>query len=265
MKHSRIRIVIPVFIFAAMLLACGIGDVLSFAPSQVPSSSATTTYTVKLGDTFGKIAQDYGITVEQLSALNQDRYPNLLRDPSLMKPGMVLTVPNRAVSLATRAAQTADSAQRANILADAAKEIVAKINVARAGKNGLLLLRDDPRLTSIAARRSADMIDRDYFSHTDPKTGQEPFLRYLQADNYPYQYAGENIAEIKNDVSWVPSLLTVATRYTPSELADQFATGWLNSKDHRANIFNPRYTRTGVALSASSDGRRVVATQVFSD
>ena len=265
MKHSRIRFAFSIFALAALLLACSIGDVLSFAPSQAPSSNASTKYTVKAGDTVGKIAQDYGITVEQLTRLNQDRYPELLRDPSLIKPGMVLSVPNRATSLATRAAETAESAQRANILGQAAKEIVAKINVARAGKNGLLLLRDEPRLTTIAARRSADMIERDYFSHTDPKTGQEPFLRYLQADNYPYQFAGENIAEIKNDVGWVPSPLTVATRYTPSELADQFATGWLNSKDHRANIFNPRYNRTGVALTASSDGRRVVATQVFSD
>ncbi len=260
----RIRLAFCVFFCAVLLLACGVGDLLSFAPAPTPALSATTTYTVKAGDTFGKIAQAYGITVEQLITLNSERYKQLAWDPSLLKPGMVLLVPNRATSLATRAAQTAESADRANILVQAAKVIFDKINVERAGKN-LFLLRDESRLTAIAARRSIDMIERNYFDHKDPFSGQEPFLRYLQADNFPYQYAGENIAEIKNDVGWVPSPLTVATRYTPSELANQFVTGWLNSKDHRLNIFNARYSRTGVALSSSSDGRRVVATQVFSD
>lgn len=265
MIHSRIKFAFCILIVAGVLLACSFADVLSFAPAQSPSANATLKYAVKPGDTIGKIAQQYQITVEQLTGMNQDRYPELLRDPSLLKPGMTLVVPNLSVSSATRAAQTAESAQQAIVLSRVAQEIVSKINVARAGKNGLKLLRDEPRLMAIASRRSVDMIDRDYFSHNDPKTGQEPFLRYLQADNYPYQYAGENIAEIRNDVSWVPSPLTVVTRYTPSELADQFVTGWLNSNDHRINIFNSRYTRSGVALAATSDGRRVVATQLFSD
>ena len=265
MSLSRIRLAFSVFLFAAFLLACNLGEALLLAPSQVPALRTPTNYTVKAGDTLGKLARDYGITIEQLTALNQVQHPELLRDPSLLKPGMVLSVPDRASSLATRAALTAEAAPQAIVLREAAKEIVAKINESRAGKSGVGLLREEPRLTAIAAWRSTDMIDRGYFEHKDPANGQEPFLRYLQADNYPYQYAGENIAEFKNDMGWVPSPLTVATRYTPSELASQFVTGWLNSQDHRLNIFNIRYTRTGVALSASRDGRRVLATQVFSD
>lgn len=265
MKQPGIKLTISVIVFASSLLACSLGEVLSLAPSQVSSPSAGSTYVVKTGDTVGKIAQDYFITVEQLTSLNQDHYPELLRDPSLIKPGMSLKVPNRKDSLATRTAQTAETVQRASILAEAAKEIVSRINVARAGRPGLYLLRDEATLSAMAARRSADMIERNYFSHTDPANGQEPFLRYLRADKYSYLYAGENIAEIKNDVGWVPFPLTVATRYTPSDLADQFVTGWLNSQDHRANIFNLRFARTGVALNSSGDGRRIVATQVFSD
>jgi uncharacterized protein YkwD len=199
-----------------------------------------------------------------LIALNRGNHPELARDPSLLKPGIELSVPNRSTTMATRAVQTAESIQRATILAQAATLIVSKINVARAGK-GDLPLQYEARLTSIAAKRSNDMIQRSYFEHIDPANGQQPFLRYLQADGYAYQVAGENIAELKNDVGWVPGPLTVAERYSPGELAERFVTGWLGSAEHRTNIYNKSYKRTGVALSTSDDGRRVVATQVFSD
>ncbi len=109
------------------------------------------------------------------------------------------------------------------------------------------------------------MIARNYFSHYDPETSQEPFLRYLQATNFKYRFAGENIAEIKNDAGVVPPWLRVAVRYSPPELAAEFVAGWLKSPDHRANIFNTNYRRTGVALAVSADGRRIVATQTFAD
>ncbi len=147
---------------------------------------------------------------------------------------------------------------------EAAGLIVEGINLARAQHN-LVLFRTDVTLTRIAATRSQDMITRDYFSHYDPQTGQEPLLRLIQANHYAYQYAGENIAEIKNDAGWVPPLLTVAARYTATDLAEEFVAGWLNSPEHRANILNLHYRRTGVAVAVSEDGRRIVCTQVFSD
>lgn len=263
--EHRIKLSACILIVSSLVIACNLGDLLSLASSQIPSSDSTDRYIVKNGDTFGKIAQDYGITIEQLIDLNKDRYKELARDPSLVRPGMELSVPNRGVSLATRSAQTAISAERASNLAQTATIIIQKINVERAGKKDLSLLRENSSLTSIASRRSTDMIERNYFAHTDPANGQEPFLRYLQADKYAYSFAGENIAEIKNDVEWVPSPMTVAQRYTPSELADQFVSGWLGSNEHRVNIFSTRFNRTGVALAVSSDGRRIVATQLFSD
>ena len=139
-----------------------------------------------------------------------------------------------------------------------------ELNVARA-QQGMSLLTYDAVLTCIASDRSADMITRDYFSHYDPSTGQEPLLRYLQAYNYPYMYAGENIAEIKNGAGWVPPWLSVAARYSATDLAQEFVQDWLNSPEHCANIYNSHYNRTGVALAVTSDGRRIVATQVFSN
>jgi uncharacterized protein YkwD len=145
-----------------------------------------------------------------------------------------------------------------------AKLIMTNINNARA-QRGLTLLRADAALTRVANDRSTDMIARNYFSHYDPQTAQQPLLRYLQAGKIAYVAAGENIAEIKNDAAWVPPWLTVVARFTPIDLANEFVKGWLTSPEHRANIYSAQYHRTGVALSASGDARRIVATQVFSD
>ncbi len=149
-------------------------------------------------------------------------------------------------------------------LGDAAQLSVDQINVERA-QRGLLLLRSDPSLVQIANARSADMIARNYFSHYDPQTGAQALLPILRAVNLAYHYAGENIAEIKNDASWVPGWLTVQARYSASDLANEFVRGWLNSPDHRANMLSIHYRRTGMALAVTADGRRIVATQVFAD
>lgn len=223
--------------------------------SATALASDFTTYTVQPGDTASQIAARYHITIEELIALNIDQYPSLARDPSTLKPGWKLRVPQSSAS-ATEVPQVD--------LNQATQQIIDGINVARA-QQGMALLRANAMLNKIAQDRSNDMIARDYFSHYDPQTEQEPLLRYLQASKYTYRYAGENIAEIKNEAGLVPSWLTVAARYSAVELANEFVKGWLNSPEHRANIFNKNYQKTGVALAVSSDGRRVVATQVFSD
>lgn len=232
------------------------------APTAAFADAGYTTYTVQPGDTLTQIAIRYHSTVEQLIALNAERYPALARDPSALQPGWRLRVPNRAA--AARATATAEAALPQVDLNQAAKQIVKGVNKARA-ERGLALLRTDVALTKIASDRSTDMIARYYFSHFDPQTGQEPLQRYLQATRFLYQYAGENIAEIQNDAGWVPPLLTVAARYSATDLANEFVRGWLNSPEHRANIFNTHYRRTGVGLGVSRDGRRIIATQVFSD
>jgi murein DD-endopeptidase MepM/ murein hydrolase activator NlpD len=202
LKWTRLIYALYVFSSLLLLLACDAQQFLSFGAAN--SSGATSSrYLVKANDTLAKIAQNYGVTVEQLIALNMDNYPELSRDASLLKPGMELIVPNLSVSLATRAAETRAAPTPGADLDAAAKLIIEKINVARAGKK-IFLLREDKQLTQIAHDRSVDMIQRNFFSHVDPLNGQEPFLRYLQATHYAYQYAGENIAEVKNDVGWVP-------------------------------------------------------------
>jgi uncharacterized protein YkwD len=251
-----------VTLLALTTVGCSVFDEAVAAPNATPVATQYITYVVPSGETLAQIALRFHMTIEQLIALNADRYPALARDPSVLQAGWQLRVPSQNATAAARA--TADAAQPPFDPTLAAKQTVDEVNAARAQK-GMGLLRSDPVLARIASDRSADMIARDYFSHYDPLTGQEPFLRYLQANGYPYQYAGENIAEIRNGAGWVPPWLTVASRYSTTALAQEFVQDWLNSPEHRANIFHTRYRRTGVALAVTRDGHRIVATQVFSD
>lgn len=241
--------------------------------------SSVRTYTVKSGDTLQQIALDNNTTVSAIVQLNKDSYPSLVTSPRSLKPGWKLQLPAddgvalEFDSLLMRIARTAsppnpsqtpvaaapnDKINRVFVLIDEG------INNVRFEQN-LSPLELDPTLTAIAQTRSNDMITRDYFSHTDPGTGKVLFQELLAKHKYTFMFAGENIAEIRNQGAFVPSGFTVYSRYTADELADQFVTGWINSPDHYANIINPHFRRTGIALGVSVDGTRVVATQVFSD
>ncbi len=241
--------------------------------------SSVHTYTVKSGDTLQRIALDNNTTVSAIVQLNKDRYPSLVTSPRSLRPGWELQLPAddgvamEFESLLMRIARTASPPNPSETAVAAAPNdkinrvfdlIDEGINQVRAEQN-LSPLVLDPTLTSIAQTRSNDMITREYFSHTDPATGKVLFQELLRQQRYTYMFAGENIAEIRNQGAFVPSSFTVYSRYTAEDLADQFVTGWVNSPDHYANIINPHFRRTGIALGVSVDGTRVVATQVFSD
>ena len=79
----------------------------------------------------------------------------------------------------------------------------------------------------VAENHSADMVARDFFSHTNPD-GDSPFDRLRDA-GVTYRAAGENIALTGGGASGVLSL-------------------WLGSSGHRANIERCGYTHHGVGL-----------------
>ncbi|MDH3271376.1 MAG: CAP domain-containing protein [Gemmatimonadota bacterium] len=82
-------------------------------------------------------------------------------------------------------------------------------------------------VAEVATAHSADMIDRDFFAHTNPD-GQSPFDR-MTAAGISYSYAAENIA-------W---------GYPTGEAV---LDAWLNSPGHRANIENCSLAQHGVGL-----------------
>lgn len=260
--YSRFVVVLGLALTALGASSCGALNTVLPLHTATPASAAYAMYEVRSGDTLANIAVHYHATIEQLIALNRDEYPELARDPSLLRPGWDLRVPAQAGSPV--AAPTAPSATEPLDLNAAAQDIVDQINTSRA-QEGLPLLEKNAVLTRIAKDRSNDMIARNYFNHYDPQTGQEPLLRYLQANGYEYAYAGENIAEVKNGSGLVLPWLTVAARYSALDLASEFVKDWLNSPEHRANIFSLHYRRTGVGIAVTADGERIVATQAFSD
>lgn len=241
--------------------------------------TATAVYVVQPGDSLQDIARTHDITVPDLVQANQQQYPLLAADPQSLKPGMELVIPARQ-DLSVQAEQWLVRIARAasppvtpapsvpaapNDKINAIVQLIWQgVNRERAAHN-LKPLAFDANLVQIAQRRSNDMIKRQYFSHTDPETGRVAFQELIRSNRYLFGFAGENIAEIKNQGSFVPSGLTVYARYDATELADQFVSGWINSPEHHENILNAHFQRTGIALGVSVDGTRVVATQLFSD
>ncbi len=82
-----------------------------------------------------------------------------------------------------------------------------------------------PALRCAARVHSQDMVDRNFFDHTNP-SGESPFQRMAEA-GYNYSTAGENIA---------------AGNSTAAATMDQ----WMNSDGHCGNIMNPAFTELGV-------------------
>lgn len=114
-------------------------------------------------------------------------------------------------------------------------------------RNGLAVLLQDDSCRHAARGQSADMLNRNYFSHTDPegRTLKERLPAKLATRQW-----GENI--------WA------GRGYDPRQvryLAQKIVDGWMQSPRHRANILTPGYTHLGVGVMAKN--QEVKATQVF--
>ncbi|WP_353611387.1 CAP domain-containing protein [Bacillus sp. FJAT-27251] len=92
-------------------------------------------------------------------------------------------------------------------------------------QNGLQPLEADPQLSGVALKKSEDMQENGYFSHTSPTYGS-PF-DMMRDFGVSYRTAGENIAQGQR---------------SPQEVVN----AWMNSPGHRQNILNPNYTHIGV-------------------
>lgn len=111
--------------------------------------------------------------------------------------------------------------------------------------NGVRTLSWSAALARVAQDRAQDMLNRGYFSHYDPATGQLAFLELFRDRGIAYTAAGENIAW-----STDPSMAGINTMF-------------MNSPEHRDNILNPAYGRAGVGVA--SNGSKVIVVEVFSN
>lgn len=140
-----------------------------------------------------------------------------------------------AEPLATPSPTTAPAGERAM-----EQEVLKLVNQARA-ENGLNPLSWADDLADIARAHSADMIERGFFSHTNPD-GQSPFDR-IKSNGISYRAAAENIAYGQPD-------------------AEAVMNSWMNSAGHRANILNENLKEIGMGAVKDSNGT-VYWTQVF--
>ncbi|AQS71182.1 CAP domain-containing protein [Streptomyces pactum] len=112
-------------------------------------------------------------------------------------------------------------------LARTTAEVVGLTNRERT-RAGLPALAVDTRLARAAQAHSADMVARDFYSHTDPDGG-EPWDRAAAA-GATRRTVGENIA---------------CGPRCPADVVE----GWMNSPGHRANILKADFTHIGVGLA----------------
>ncbi len=175
------------------------------------------TYTIQPGDTLWRIAVKYQVGISELISINPQ-----FKNPSLIYPGQKVYIPN---------------------IEDVKKqesEVVRLLNVERS-KRGLMLLKENWELSRIARYKSADMANKNYFSHTSPTYGS-PF-KMIESFGIRFSAAGENIAMGQD---------------SPSSVMN----AWMNSPGHRANILSPSFTEIGVGLAKNSNGR-LYWTQLF--
>jgi len=111
--------------------------------------------------------------------------------------------------------------------------------------NGAAGLRFSAALARVAQYRAQDMLNRGYFSHYDPATGQLAFSALMRLWGIPYTSAGENIAWSTN-----PSM-------------DAINTMFMASPEHRANILNGAYHQAGIGVA--SNGSKIMVVEVFSN
>jgi uncharacterized YkwD family protein/spore coat assembly protein SafA len=201
-----------------MLKKLFLGIALLLSLVVIPTNSfAQQVYTVQPGDSLWKIAVRYQVGLSEIIQLNPQ-----FKNPALIYPGQKVNIPNFD---ATKSIEN---------------QVVQLTNQERA-KYGLKPLVADWELARVARYKSADMRDRNYFSHTSPTYGS-PF-DMMKNFGISYRSAGENIA---------------AGQRTPQEVV----TAWMNSEGHRKNILSSGYTRIGVGY-AKGGSKQHYWTQMF--
>jgi uncharacterized protein YkwD len=146
------------------------------------------------------------------------------------------------------------------------KRIFILVNAERV-KNGLKLLKNSPKLSTLALSHSTDMAIRGYVDHVTPE-GLSPNDRAKKSGyniikkklNSIRTGVGENIAVHQNELD----TNGVASYYLEpvDKLAPEIVQGWMNSPGHRRNILNDDYTLVGTGVAISTQ-KKVLATQEF--
>jgi len=179
-----------------------------------------------------------------LRALAESRFCAPLSNPALSETGAWRSGRTTWLIVATPPQPTGPAGTRASVVSGSAapqpaagrREVLALVNAARASPRrcGAQSFAASPPLAAsatleqVAEAHVLDMAQRSYFDHTGAD-GSSPTARVTRG-GYDWRIAGENLA---------------LGRMTAREAV----VGWLASPGHCANIMDPRFTETGVALA----------------
>jgi uncharacterized YkwD family protein len=148
--------------------------------------------------------------------------------PQPTAPAPVTPAPTQTPKPTTKAPTTKAPTQG---ISQAAAKVIELTNAQRR-QNGLPDLKADTQLSGVAQKKSEDMKQKNYFSHTSPTYGS-PF-DMMRDFGVTYKTAGENIAQ---------------GQQTPEQVVD----AWMKSQGHRENILSPKYTHIGVGYESAGN------------
>lgn len=180
-------------------------------------------YSVQPGESFWSANGDIPFSIQDLQDLFQ-WFPAPTPAP---EPAPVTPAPAPAPTpQAPAEKQPSDTSQVPAANQSWEEQVTALVNQHRS-EAGLQPLTHDAQLSDVARVKSAEMRDRNYFSHQSPTYGS-PF-DMMQQFGIQYRSAGENIA---------------AGQTSPQAVVQ----AWMDSPGHRANILNASYTKIGVGF-----------------
>lgn len=164
--------------------------------------------------------------VQQQPAPIQQQPAPIQQQPA---PKQQRPAPPKAQPAPKQPAATQNNAPATGTVSQYVQQVIDLTNAQRS-KNGLPALKADTQLNSVAQKKSLDMQQKNYFSHTSPTYGS-PF-DMMRDFGVTYKSAGENIAQGQR---------------TPQEVV----TAWMNSEGHRKNILSSNFTHIGVGFEAT--------------
>ena len=151
----------------------------------------------------------------------------------------------KGVASSTQEQTAAVAAKPQATLNDYENAVAALINSYRTS-SGLNAIAYEPTLTYVAKLRSADLMDRGYFSHYSPE-GTNVFDLF-RANGINFTIGGENLGQAMPASIGSP---------------EAFMNAWQNSPSHNANMLRAGYSYIGVGMVENGD--RIVVTTVFTN
>ena len=234
LRYSKCSSIVTLSVLTVSLITTSLGG--AFATTVLAATPEVSVQEGKTGNQNGAIAGIAALGLIGLLSHSGNKATTNAPATSGSPASATTTVASAPATTPTNTTQTqttptTTTAVASTTTAAAEKTALNLLNADRAA-NGLSPLKLNSQLTVLGEKYAQDMINRNFFSHTNPE-GQSPFDRMKQA-GISYGYAGENIA--------------INSNVTTAEQA------FMNSPGHKANILGTNYTDVGIGVRFDANG-----------